>query len=83
MRDSWFIFDAVRPQIRIEARFIAGTPLFSIRTLARTFETVTELEPPLSPNDPVPSWDWNESARWTNAIDQIVNFRACTVLPAP
>ena len=55
IRDSWFIFDAVRPQIRIEARFIAGTPFFSIRTLARTFETVTELEPPLSPNDPVPS----------------------------
>jgi hypothetical protein len=25
---------------------------------------------PLSPNDRVPSWNLNESARWTNAIDQ-------------
>jgi hypothetical protein len=58
IRDSWFIVEAVNPQIRIEARFMDGAPLFSIRTLARTFETVLVFAP-LPPNDPVPSWNWN------------------------
>jgi hypothetical protein len=58
IRDSWFMVDAVRPQIRIDARFIAGVPFFSIRTLARTFETVFVFAP-LPPNDPVPSWNLN------------------------
>jgi hypothetical protein len=45
--------------MRIDARFIDGAPFFSIRTLARTFEIVFVFVPPLSPNDPVPSWNWN------------------------
>jgi hypothetical protein len=59
IRDSWFIVDAVKPQMRIDARFMDGAPLFSIRTLARTFDIVFVSAPPLSPNDPVPSWNRN------------------------
>jgi hypothetical protein len=58
-RRRGIIVDKVKPQIRIDARFIPGAPFFSIRTLARTFETVFVFAPPLSPNDPVPSWNVN------------------------
>jgi hypothetical protein len=37
--------------------------------------------PPLSANDPVPGWNLNESARWTNAIDQSVNVLGATNAP--
>ena len=70
IRDSAFIVEADSPQIRIDARFMDGSPFFSIRTLARTFDIVFVFAPPPSPNDPLPSWNLNESARCTNAMYQ-------------